>query len=79
MIEDGMHWTEPVKVISANKSEGALGNHSIYRASLVKTNKGYRVYYGAMSNRKEWHIYLSRGNIAQLTGYSITDQKEDES
>lgn len=56
-----MHWTEPVKVISANKPGGALDNHSIYLASLVKTNEGYRVYYGAMSNRKEWHIYLSQG------------------
>lgn len=79
MSEDGMHWTDPVKIISANEAEGALDNNSIYRASLVKTSDGYRIYYGAMSNRKQWHIYLSQGeSIAQLTGYGITDEKEDE-
>lgn len=70
MSEDGVHFTKPVKIISYNPNKSALDNNSIYRASLVKTTDGYLIYYGAMSNNKQWHIFLSRGRtIAELSGY----------
>ena len=70
MSEDGLHFTEPVKILSYRDRGDALDNNSIYRASLVSTQEGYRLYYSAMNDRRQWHIFLSQGpSIAELTGY----------
>ena len=67
--EDGVHFTEPVLIVAPRKGTDAYDNASIYRASIVKADGLYRIYYSSMSERYIWKISLCEGeSISSLKG-----------
>lgn len=67
---DGLHFSEPVKIISPSENSAAFDNLSIYRASILKTKSGYKIYYTAANTGFVWKIGLSAGtSISELTGF----------
>ncbi len=66
---DGVHFTEPVRIVSPRKGTDAHDNASIYRASILKIDGFYRIYYSSMSERYVWKISLCEGgSISDLKG-----------
>lgn len=66
---DGLHFTEPVKIVSPDASVSGYDDCSIYRLSLLRTGGGYRLYYSSMSSWYVWKINLaSGGSISELVG-----------
>lgn len=66
---DGIHFTDPVLIVSPRTGTDAFDNASIYRASILKTDGYYRIYYSSMSERYVWNISLCEGeNISSLKG-----------
>ena len=69
MSYDGLHWTDPVQILSPDDSVSGYDNCSIYRLSIVKTDGLYRIYYSSMSDWYVWKINLAVGeNISSLVG-----------
>lgn len=69
---DGMHFTDPVLIVSPRTGTDAFDNASIYRASILKTDGVYRIYYSSMSERYVWKISLCEGaSISELKGMGI--------
>ena len=56
--KDGVHFTDPVLIVSPRADTDAYDNASIYRASIVKIDGFYRIYYSSMSERYIWKISL---------------------
>ena len=66
---DGVHFTDPVLIISPQKGTENYDNASIYRASILKIDGFYRVYYSSMSEAYVWKISLCEGeSISALKG-----------
>lgn len=66
---DGMHFTAPVQIVAPRKGTDAFDNASIYRASILKIDGYYRIYYSSMSERYVWKISLCEGgSISGLKG-----------
>lgn len=69
MSYDGLHWTDPVQILSPDDSVSGYDNCSIYRLSIVKTDGLYRIYYSSMSDWYVWKINLAAGpDISSLVG-----------
>lgn len=67
--KDGVHFTDPVLIVSPRTGTDAYDNASIYRGSIVKIDGFYRIYYSSMSERYIWKISLCEGeSISSLKG-----------
>ena len=66
---DGVHFTDPIEIVAPRVGTDAFDNASIYRASIVKIDGFYRIYYSSMSERYIWKISLCEGeSISSLKG-----------
>jgi hypothetical protein len=66
---DGLHFTEPVRILDPDDSVSGYDNCSIYRLSGVRANGLLMVYYSSMSRNYVWKINLAAGpDVSGLTG-----------
>lgn len=65
---DGLSFTNATIILSPSSySNDTFDNSTLYRASMVKTTVGYRLYYGAMNRSGEWKI----GSVEGATPYTM--------
>lgn len=56
---DGINFSTPVRILAPSSNTNYLDNKMIYRSSLVDVNGSFKLYYSAMSKKREWHIFCA--------------------
>lgn|GEM_PF-890450 len=59
--KDGINFDKATEIIKPTLGSGRLDDESIYRASILKVDGAYKIYYSADSTNRQWHIFLSEG------------------
>lgn len=64
-------FTDPVKILGRSENKNAFDSRSIYRASIVKKDQTYMVFYSAIDNQWKRYMALSIGDSPfTLRGYN---------
>lgn len=58
--QDGVNFEDIYTIM--RPTQESWDNYDIYRASMVKVNEVYKLYYSAMSHDRKWHVGLTESN-----------------
>ncbi len=74
--QDGLSFNNSSTVLTPSKDADAWDNKQIYRASFIKNNGMYKVFYSAMNKKNQWHIGLTKGkSMKDLHGHTYRNGK----